>query len=267
MKDYYQILELQPNASPDEVRKAYRRLALRYHPDRNPGDDNAEDRFKEIAEAYGVLIDPVKKSEFDRYRKSASQKSQPTRNFRYTQEEILRDMIKNPSFNTIFHDLFKEFQKAGFRFDKGFFDKTFFGGRGIFFGGFFYWGTSPKETDVKENRIPPTEAVPKLPIISDFLHHVGSKLSGLLPSGLLSLPSSSPAPDRRLDLTYTLKVTPEMAVSGNWIRVSVKRAVGRETLKVKIPPGVRPGSRLRIKGKGNRRQQQTGDLYIVIQAG
>ena len=60
MKDYYKILELPKDGSEEQIRKAYRRLALRYHPDRNPGDPGAEERFKEIAEAYGVLIDPEK---------------------------------------------------------------------------------------------------------------------------------------------------------------------------------------------------------------
>src|SRR5512143_3964496 len=64
-KDYYQILGVERAASADDVRKAYRKLAMQYHPDRNPGDKGAEDRFKEINEAYQVLSDPQKRARYD----------------------------------------------------------------------------------------------------------------------------------------------------------------------------------------------------------
>jgi curved DNA-binding protein len=64
-KDYYQILGLNRKASADEIRKAYRKLAMQYHPDRNPGDKKAEERFKEINEAYQVLSDPQKRARYD----------------------------------------------------------------------------------------------------------------------------------------------------------------------------------------------------------
>ncbi|MCP2519008.1 molecular chaperone DnaJ [Candidatus Aminicenantes bacterium AC-335-A11] len=66
-KDYYKILGVSRNATPEEIKKAYRRLALKYHPDRNPGDKEAEEKFKEAAEAYSVLIDPEKRRIYDRY--------------------------------------------------------------------------------------------------------------------------------------------------------------------------------------------------------
>ncbi|MBI4682303.1 MAG: molecular chaperone DnaJ [Nitrospirae bacterium] len=66
-KDYYNILEVDRSASDAEIKKAYRRLALKYHPDRNPDDKAAEDKFKEINEAYTCLSDPQKKSNFDQF--------------------------------------------------------------------------------------------------------------------------------------------------------------------------------------------------------
>ncbi len=64
-KDYYKILGVERSASADDVRKAYRKLAMQYHPDRNPGDKQAEERFKEINEAYQVLSDPQKRARYD----------------------------------------------------------------------------------------------------------------------------------------------------------------------------------------------------------
>jgi len=67
MKDYYQILGVPRNASQEEIKKAFRRLALKYHPDRNQGNKEAEEKFKEINEAYAVLGDPEKRAQYDRY--------------------------------------------------------------------------------------------------------------------------------------------------------------------------------------------------------
>ena len=64
-KDYYKILEVDKNATAEQIKKAYRRLAMTYHPDRNPGDASAEEKFKEINEAYDVLSDAEKRKKFD----------------------------------------------------------------------------------------------------------------------------------------------------------------------------------------------------------
>ena len=66
-KDYYQILEIGRNATEEEIKKSYRQLALKYHPDRNPGDKAAEEKFKEASEAYEVLRDPEKRRLYDQY--------------------------------------------------------------------------------------------------------------------------------------------------------------------------------------------------------
>lgn len=66
-RDFYEVLELSKGASEDEIKKAYRRLAKKYHPDMNPGDQNAEVKFKEVNEAYSILSDPEKKSRYDQF--------------------------------------------------------------------------------------------------------------------------------------------------------------------------------------------------------
>jgi len=67
IKDYYYILGIARNASQDEIKKAYRKVEMKYHPDRNPGDKAAEEKFKEAAEAYEILSDPDKRSQYDRF--------------------------------------------------------------------------------------------------------------------------------------------------------------------------------------------------------
>src|SRR5690606_37354361 len=66
-RDYYEVLEIAKSASADEIKKAYRKMALKYHPDKNPGDKSAEEKFKEAAEAYEVLSDANKKARYDQY--------------------------------------------------------------------------------------------------------------------------------------------------------------------------------------------------------
>src|SRR5678810_118718 len=66
-RDYYEILGVNKTASADEIKKAYRKVAMQFHPDRNPGDKSAEEKFKEAAEAYEVLSDADKKAQYDRY--------------------------------------------------------------------------------------------------------------------------------------------------------------------------------------------------------
>ena len=66
-QDYYEILGLKRDAKPEEIKKAYRRLARKYHPDVNPGDKAAEERFKAMSEAHDVLSDPKKRSVYDRF--------------------------------------------------------------------------------------------------------------------------------------------------------------------------------------------------------
>ena len=66
-RDYYEVLEVSKTATSDEIKKAYRKLAIKYHPDKNPGNKEAEEKFKEATEAYEVLIDDKKRQAYDQF--------------------------------------------------------------------------------------------------------------------------------------------------------------------------------------------------------
>jgi curved DNA-binding protein len=97
-KDYYKTLGVEKKASEEEIKKAYRKMAMKYHPDRNKGDKKAEDKFKELSEAYAVLSDKEKKKQYDTYGSAGFQQ-------RYSQEDIFQGFD--------FSNLFREFGIGG----------------------------------------------------------------------------------------------------------------------------------------------------------
>ena len=112
--DYYQILGVDKNASAEEIKKAYRKLALKYHPDRNKGNKEAEEKFKQINEAYAVLSDKEKREKYDKFGDAAFHQQ-------FTQEDIFRgfdigDIFKDFGYSTdgIFNIIFGSgFGKTG----------------------------------------------------------------------------------------------------------------------------------------------------------
>jgi len=251
MKDYYKILGVSPNATEQEIKMAYRRLALKYHPDRNPGDPTAEEKFKEISEAYAVLMDPVKRRQYDEARTSRKEER-----FSYSEEQIFEEIFKPDNFFRLFKDMLYEFQRLGLTFDQRFLHKTFFGKKGVFFGGIFIWGWgTPFERAKERERV--TINIPQ-PKPFEFIKKIGKKIKGFLGERKEALPHPT-------DLIYRIKLTKQQAQQGGWIKVAVDLNGRKEMLKVKIPAGIRHGSKLRIRGKGKESFGKRGDLYLQVE--
>jgi curved DNA-binding protein len=210
-KDYYQTLGVPRKASENEIRKAYRKLAKQYHPDRNRGKPGAEDKFKEINEAYEVLSDPQKRARYDQLGSAYKnwQRSGTPGGFDWSQW-----MGNQPH--------------GGVHVEYGNLSDLF-GNFSDFFQSIF--GDIP----IQQSEI--------------FTRYGGRTRTGANPESRRKLPA--------VDVTITL----EEAFHG------AKRIVqrGNRRLEVKIPPGARTGTRIRLAGEGvSRSGGRAGDLYLSV---
>ncbi|HEY9607199.1 MAG TPA: DnaJ C-terminal domain-containing protein [Allocoleopsis sp.] len=219
-KDYYSILGVSKTSSADEIKKTYRRLARKYHPDLNPGDKQAEARFKEVSEAYEVLSDPDKRKKYDQFGQYWKQAGQtwPGAGGGVGVDVGGFDFSQYGSFDEFINELLGRFSTGaagGPR--RSYTYRTSTGGTGFSdFGGF---------GDV---------------------------------SGFDSSTSTSASADREATLTLTW--------SEAFHGVQKRLNLGNEVIDVRIPPGAKAGSRIRVRGKGqpNPYNQQRGDLYLTV---
>lgn len=282
-KDYYHILGVDETSSAEEIKKAYRRQALQFHPDRNPGDKEAEEKFKLISEAYAVLVDPVKRAEYDRVRADESRaRARPEAGFTYSQEDIFRDFFAGAYARQVMRDLAEEFQRSGFRFDEKFFDRVFFGGRGFFFGGVFFSGpgaeriqrssgpayrTSFSRAARQAGNQPAPDLEKQSPAPPALLPYVFKQIGRAVKGwarDLLSLPGPGRA-KTAVDINYNLTITPDQARNGARVEVVYQRDGRSRRISVKVPPGTSHGKILRLKNMGRRLSEgKSGDLFLHI---
>ncbi|MFP5213396.1 MAG: DnaJ domain-containing protein [Acidobacteriota bacterium] len=292
-KDYYTILGVSPEASAEEIKKAYRKLALETHPDRNPGDARAEERFKSINEAYGVLSDSQKRAQYEQYRRmgvNSRPGSGPQPGFGYSQDEIFRDFFGSRQAQDIFAEMQREFERMGVRFDDRFINRMFFGDRTIFFGSVFGGGpftvrygtgsTGARHGGSTWDPTPmPEKQKPKglLEGGLSLLGKAGKKLGGFILKKALGLDKQQKMPNRMPngvrpaaspDVTYRLVISPGQAVNGAVVEVDLPHMDTGRRVSVHIPAGVKDGTRLRLKEMGHPAvsdPRQRGDLYIQLQ--
>jgi curved DNA-binding protein CbpA len=270
-RDYYAILGVTRQATEEEIRRAYRRLALEWHPDRRPDDPRAAERFREISEAYAVLINPARRREYDEALRVGAAGT-----FRHSQDELLRDLFADPRASAVFEELAREFERIGMRVDRHYFRHSLFGGRTVVVGGVFV--ISPLTLLPSLFRI--ARAVLRgvraaTPVRGAEARRLPGPGRGLfttlarLGRSMLARPrdiASSPTDGAPEDVTLRLSLTPREAQVGGERRVTLDWRRGPEQVKVTIPPGIRPGTRLRLRGKGRLRPDgSSGDAYLAVE--
>jgi curved DNA-binding protein len=281
-KDLYAALGVSRTASDDEIRKAYRRLARRHHPDVNPGDKKAEDRFKEISFAYDVLSDPEKRTRYDEFGMQGLQPGfdpEQARAFRRWQEGASRSPGRE-SFEAFGEevDLDELLSRLGGLGGLGGFE------RGGFRGGALRGRDAHAEVEVdfldaalgREVRVEIAgRGTLRVRVPPGAGEGTRVRLAGQGEPG----PGNGPAGDLYLrlrvrphpffrregdDLSLDLPVTVPELVLGAEVPVPTPEG----TASVRIPPHARPGQRLRLRGKGAARRAAggRGDLYVRLVA-
>jgi len=278
-KDYYNILGVAKNASDEGIKRAYRKLAMKYHPDRNPNKKEVEERFKEINEAYAVLSDKEKRKQYDTFGAEGFHQ-------RFTQEDIFRGF----DFDEILSNLFRGRGRREFRFGgrSGFDSGDFFGAQG----GYQDTGRMPQrgEDIVYEMAISLEEAASGGEKRISYrkngkIEEVSVKIPRGIPSGKklrlagkgMEGRNGGPAGDLYLqvsvrehplfsqdgdDLIVEKEINFSEAVLGTTIEVPTLEGMK----KVKVPPGTQSHTKMRLKGLGmpHFQGEGKGDQYVKV---
>jgi molecular chaperone DnaJ len=246
-KDFYELLGVARTASPDELKKAYRKMALKYHPDRNPGDKNAEQDFKAINEAYDVLKDEQKRAAYDRYGHAA---------FEQGRGGGAGDFGFAAGFADIFDEMFGEFM-----------------------GGRRGQGANTRGNDLRydleitlEEAFKGKQMTVRVPTLSPCESCGGSGAApGSRPVNCPSCHGSGRV--RAQQGFFTIERTcPSCHGAGRVIENPCRNCGGQgrlrkeKSLAVTIPAGVEDGTRIRLAGEGEAgvRGGAAGDLYIFL---
>ncbi|MCD6300002.1 MAG: molecular chaperone DnaJ, partial [Dehalococcoidales bacterium] len=257
-RDYYEVLGIDRNADEAAIKKAYRSLAMKYHPDRNPGDAQAIERMKEINEAYAVLTDAHKRQLYDTYGHAGLEG--------YTQADIFRGVD--------FSSLFREFGLGDvFGFGSGLFD-SFFGRRTTTRRG------PRKGADLRYDLTVSLEEVAfgsaktvELPKTEQCQACNGS---GAEPGGLAQCESCNGTGQIVREQRSGYSVFRQISVCGKCqgkgkiVTKPCKECGGKgiiektKEITVNIPAGADSGYKIRIDGEGERGEDLPGDLYIVL---
>lgn len=266
-KDYYEVLGLKKGAAADEIKKAYRKMAVKFHPDKNPGNKEAEERFKEINEAYAVLSDPKKKEQYDQFGSS---------NFhqRFSQEDIFRgfdvgDLFKDMGMGTedIFSRIFGDALRRGGR-----------GGRAGAKGEDYTMELKVTFRDAFDG------ADKRVAFMRDGRRE---ELSVKIPAGIdsgakLRVPGKGGAGRMGgaagdLFLTVSVGTDPHFTREGDDVvlnrevrfsEVALGGSIEVPTMegvkRIKIPAGIQPGTKIRLRGLGFPRKEGRGDMFVRI---
>jgi molecular chaperone DnaJ len=258
-RDYYEILGIGRDAEGSTIKKAYRSLAMKYHPDRNPGDAEAAERMKEINEAYAVLSDTQKRRLYDTYGHAGLEG--------YTQEDIFSGID--------FGSLFREFGLGnfGFEFGGGVLD-SFFGRRtatrrGPRKGADLRYDLTVTLEDVAFG----AEKVVGLPVVEQCSACSGS---GAEAGGLERCTSCQGTGQIVREQRSGYSVFRQITVCGGChgqgkvVKKGCKECKGKgviekaKEIKVTIPPGANTGYQIKVEGEGERNEGLPGDLYVVL---
>ena len=259
-RDYYEILGVNKSASSDEIKKAYRKVAMQFHPDRNPGDKGAEEKFKEAAEAYEVLSDTDKKAQYDRYGHAGV-----TGNGRG---------FGGGGMNM--EDIFSQF---GDVFGDDLFGSFFGGGRGRTSRGKGVRGSNLRikiKLTYEEIAKGVTKNIKvKKHVVCNTCHGSGAKDKGSVQN---CGSCGGTGQVRRVTNTFigqmqTVTTCPTCNGEGTTITVKCNsckgegRVYGEEAITIEIPAGVQEGMQLNLSSKGNagERGGTYGDLIILIE--